>query len=323
MNATIGVDVGGTNIVCGAVDEAGRVLFKTKRPTEAGAGSAAVLDRIADMAREIRERLGDGIEAVCVGAGLPGLVDPEEGLSRFAGNLGWRNVPAASLLEERIGLPVFVDNDVRMYVLGEALVGAGRGYRHVLGITIGTGIAAAIVHGGEPYYGHRAMAGEIGHVRMEGVEEACACGLSGCLETIASASGMVRQAKKAIQAGRESLLAERFAGAGLDRLTAADLSRAMDDGDALAREIVVRAGVLNGRALAAAAMVLSPDVIVVGGGGALAGERILAPLRDELYRLLLPDFRDGLKVVAAERNDDAGIIGSALQARRRWRDTRG
>ena len=314
MNVTIGVDVGGTNIVCGATDGTGRVLRKLKRPTEASAGHEAVLGRIADMVGQIGEELEADGRATSVGVGIPGLVDPLKGVSRFAGNLGWRDIPAAKLLAERIGLPVFIDNDVRMYIYGEAVAGAGRGYGHVLGITIGTGIAAAMVNGGELYYGHNAMAGEIGHVRMDGVDELCACGLTGCLETVASASGMVRQAKKALREGRTGLLAERFAGEALDRLSAADLSAAMDDGDELAAEIIVRAGELNGRALAAAAMVLSPDVIVVGGGGALAGERLLGPLRKELYRLLLPDFRDGLKVVTAEHNDDAGIIGSSLYA---------
>ena len=319
MKITLGVDVGGTNIVCGAVDETGRVLRKAKRPTGAADGPDAVLNRIADMAREIRGGLGEEAFATsAVGVGIPGLVDPEAGVSRFAGNLKWRDVPVAKLLEEKIGLPVCIDNDVRMYVYGEAVAGAGRGYGHVLGITIGTGIAAAIVNGEKLYYGSRAMAGEIGHVRMDGVEEACACGLTGCLETAASASGMVRQAKKALLAGRESVLTEWYPGDDLGRLTAADLSRAMDEGDELAKEIIVRAGVLNGRALAAAAMLISPDVIVVGGGGALAGERLLAPLREELLRLLLPDIREGLAIVAAEHNDEAGIIGSALHARRKF-----
>jgi glucokinase len=154
---------------------------------------------------------------------------------------------------------------------------------------------------------------------MDGVEESCACGLFGCLETVASASGMLRQAKKEMLKGRRSVLQEWYPGDSINNLSAADLSKAMDEDDLLATEVLTRAGILNGRALAAAAMVLSPEVIVIGGGGALAGERILAPLRDELYRLLLPDFREGLKVVAAEHNDDAGIIGSALYARHHTR----
>lgn len=318
MAITIGVDVGGTNIVCGAVDETGRVLLKLKQPTEAGKGHAKVLSRIAGMVRQIRAELGaehDAKAVTAVGVGIPGLVDPISGISRFAGNLNWRDIPVVSLLESELGIPVHIDNDVRMYVYGEAAAGAGRGIEHVLGITIGTGIAAAMVHGGQLYYGYKSMAGEIGHVRMDGVEDACSCGLSGCLETVASASGMVRQAKKALIEGRESLLGTWFPGEEVDRLTAAHLSQAMDQGDALATEIITRAGALTGQALAAAVMVLSPEAIVIGGGGALAGERLLKPLREELFRLILPDFREGLKVVTAEHNDDAGIIGSALYAR--------
>ncbi|RED64033.1 ROK family protein [Cohnella lupini] len=314
MVVSIGVDVGGTNIVCGAVDENGRVLRKLKRPTEAKLGQESVLNRIADMVRVIRNAMASEHFVSCVGVGIPGLVDSKKGISKFAGNLKWRNVSVAPELEKQIGLPVYIDNDVRLYIYGEAIAGAGRGYSHILGITIGTGIAAAIVNDGKLLYGHKSMAGEIGHVRMAGVEERCSCGLVGCLETVASASGMVRQAKKAIAEGRESLLMQWFPGGDIDKLTAADLSKAMDEGDALATETIIRAGILNGQALAAAATVLSPELIVVGGGGALAGDRLLGPLRDEFYRLILPDFREDLKIVTAEHNDDAGIIGSALHA---------
>jgi glucokinase len=315
MSLTIGVDVGGTNIVCGAVDEDGRVLRKLKRKTEAHLGHSHVFDRIADMVREIRKALEGEHEVNGVGLGIPGLVDPKAGISRFASNLNWRDVPAAAELESRIGLPVYIDNDVRMYVYGEAVAGAGRGFGHVLGITIGTGIAAAIVLDGQLHYGYKALAGEIGHVRMDGVDEACACGLSGCLETVASASGMVRQAKKAVREGRSSLLKDWFPGETIDNLTAADLSKAMDEGDILAAEILTSSGELIGKALASATMILSPEVIVVGGGGAMAGERIMRPLRKVLYESIMPDYREGLKIVAAEHNDDAGIIGSALYAR--------
>jgi len=317
MALAIGVDVGGTNIVCGVVDEVGSVIGKRKRPTEAHLGAASVLDRIAAMVEELRSECGLRGSVGRIGIGIPGLVDPETGLSRFAGNLKWRNIPVASELEQRSGIPTFLDNDVKLYVYGEAMVGAGRGYRHVLGITIGTGIASAAVSDGKLLYGHKAMAGEIGHVRMDGIEEACTCGLSGCLETVASASGMLRQARKRLAAGRESILRQWFPGEAVSEITGADLSRALDAGDALATEIVTGAGRLCGRALAAAAAVLSPEVIIVGGGGALAGERLLGPLREELYANLIPEFHEGLKVVAAEHNDEAGIIGSALYARNR------
>lgn len=317
MSIHIGADVGGTNIVCGAVDESGKVLFKRKTSTDAHLGHAAVLNRLADMVKQIQNELGEQIIPEGIGVGLPGLVDPESGVSRFAGNLKWRNVPVAVLLTERTGLPVYIDNDVRMYIYGEAMQGAGRGYGHILGVTVGTGIAAAIVNHQNLYYGYKDMAGELGHVRMDGVSEPCGCGLTGCLETVASASGMVRRARKALIQGQPSVLREWFPDERLDQLTAADLSRAMDAGDALSTGILSRAGILLGRALAAAATLISPEIIIIGGGAANAGERILTPLRRELYDNLLPDYREGIKVVTAEHNDDAGIIGSALYAQMR------
>ncbi|MFC5402165.1 ROK family protein [Cohnella soli] len=318
MKVSIGIDVGGTNIVGGVVGQSGEILHKIKRPTEANAGSAIVLDRIAGVVTDLQASIAEGSEVTAVGVGIPGLVDPEEGMSRFAGNLGWRNVPVVQELERRTGLPVVIDNDVKLYVYGEAVAGAGRDCRHVFGITIGTGIASALVSDGTIFHGFKSMAGEIGHVRMDGVEENCACGLYGCLETVASASGMVRQARKALLEGRESVLRNWYPGdENFDGLTAADLSKAMDEGDELATGIMTRAGVLNGRALAAAVMTISPEIIIVGGGGALAGDRLMGPLREQLNELLLPDFREGLKVVVADNNDEAGIIGSALYANKR------
>lgn len=318
MGIAIGVDVGGTNIVCGAIDEAGNVLARRKRLTEAGQGAGAVLDRIADMVQEVIAELG-GMPVAGIGVGVPGLIDPNAGVSRSAANLNWQDVPVVTELERRCGLPVRIDNDVKLYVYGEAMVGAGRGYKHVLGITIGTGIASAIVNEGKLYYGHKAMAGELGHVHMEGIEEPCACGLRGCLESVASASGMVRMARKALEEGRPSVLRQWYPDGDIERLTGVDLSKAMDLGDELATEIIVQSGRLSGKALAAAALVLSPDIIVIGGGGALAGERLLAPLREELNRGLLPEFREEIAVVSAKHNEDAGIIGSALYVRSRIR----
>ncbi|MBB6674949.1 ROK family protein [Cohnella nanjingensis] len=315
MSVWMGVDVGGTNIVCGAVNEDGVVLHALKRPTGAREGSAAVLDRIADMVREVAGRLGGDSVPAGVGVGIPGLVDPDAGISRNSTNLEWRDVPVARELERRLGVPVHIDNDVRMYIYGEAAFGAGRGSANVLGLTIGTGIAAAIVQDGRLLYGFKSMAGELGHGPVAGIDVPCGCGLTGCLETVASASGMVREAKRAIAAGRETVLKEWFPGDQLANLAAADLSRAMDAGDALATEILRRAGTLTGRELIPAVHLTSPEVVIIGGGGALAGERLLGPLREALMDGLLPDFRPDLRIKVAERGDDAGVVGSAMQAR--------
>ncbi|MDB4867769.1 MAG: glucokinase [Cohnella sp.] len=315
MTLWIGVDVGGTNIVCGAVAQDGAVLHSIKAPTEAHLGTEAVLDKIARMSRQVLEEFGRADELASIGIGTPGLVDPFAGISRNSTNLNWQNVPVAAGISERLGgVPVYIDNDVRNYVFGEARYGAGRGFGTVLGLTVGTGIAAAIVQQGELFYGHKAMAGEIGHGPREGIDVPCGCGLTGCLETVASASGMVREAKRAIAQGQATVLSEWFPGDRLGNLAAADLSRAMDAGDELAAEIMTRAGMLIGQALEAAVHLISPDVIIVGGGAAMAGERLLAPMRAALYPRLMSDFRIDLQIKTAELNDHAGIVGSAMSA---------
>ncbi|CAM3628824.1 ROK family protein [Marinicrinis lubricantis] len=317
MKVYAGVDIGGTNMVCGLVSELGQVLAKVKVPTNAGEGSAAVLDRIVDMVREL-EASYSGWDAgspriAGLGIGVPGLVDPGTGYSQYSSNLGWLDLAVRDVMEKKLHLPVVIDNDVRMYVYGEALYGAGIGSRHVLGVTIGTGIAAAYVQDGQLYYGAQHMAGEIGHFRMDGVNELCACGRIGCLETISSAGGMVRQARKALQQGEPSLLFERFNGSRLQELTAADLSNAYDRGDTLSIRVMEEAGAALGRALAYGVMMMNPDRIIIGGGGALAGERLLAPLRKELLASVLPQYAEQLEIVVAKWNDDAGIIGAAMR----------
>ncbi|MCJ8013410.1 ROK family protein [Paenibacillus sp. KQZ6P-2] len=322
MEVYAGVDVGGTNIVCGLVSSSGDVVYQIKRATEVSKGPDAILEKIAAMIEEAAvayaEQSGVDISVTAVGIGLPGFVDPEEGIARFAGNLGWRNLPAVQKLQARLNLPIYIDNDVRTYVYGEAMYGAGQGYKDVLGITVGTGIASAVVNEGKLFYGFRNMSGELGHIVMEGLEDPCPCGLHGCLETYASASGMVRQALKALRAGEPSILQSWFPDDKLEKLSAADLSRAYDLDDPLAKSILEKAGTLLGRALSYAVPLVSPELIIVGGGGALAGDRLLTPLKEELYSRILPDYREHLKVVTALNNDDAGVTGSAMYAKQKY-----
>ncbi|MCC2685691.1 MAG: hypothetical protein K0R75_2590 [Paenibacillaceae bacterium] len=235
-----------------------------------------------------------------------------------ASNLGWRDRPAAEELGRRLGLPVYIDNDVRMYVYGEAVAGAGRGFRVVLGLTVGTGLAAALVEDGRLYYGGGFMAGELGHIRMDDVPYQCGCGLSGCLETVVSATGIARLARDRIAAGGEGLLARQFAGR-LQELTAADVSAAHDQGDALAAQVMDEVGRHLGRGLSYAVTLLNPDLILIGGGAAAAGEKLFAPMRSELKRLVLPPYWQHLTIRRAELLDDAGVIGSAASAAARIR----
>jgi glucokinase len=314
----VGIDAGGTNTVCGLLDGRGNLLHKIQEPTEAHLGYEQVIDKIARMVKSLlaSEQIAPG-QVLAVGIGNPGLVDPDRGLVRFAGNLGWRDVEVVKLLQNRLNIPVFADNDVRMYAFGEAIRGAGRGYDHVLAITLGTGIGAAMVNQGQMYYGSGFMAGEIGHIRMDGEQAPCACGMYGCLETVASATGIVRQVREAIANGKSSLLQSWFPGENLCKITAADVSKAYDAGDAVAVEVLQHTGKLLGKALSYAVSLFSPDVIVIGGGVARAGERLLHPAREELKRFVYKGYWARLTIRTATLLDDAGVIGSGLLARQR------
>ncbi|MBP1993387.1 ROK family protein [Paenibacillus eucommiae] len=316
MKYLIGIDLGGTNVVCGLLNTDLGVLKQVKIPTERHLGYQNVLHRIAEMIKDLL--VGEGIkteDVAAVGAGIPGLINPDEGISIFAGNMNWRNMPVAQDLSDLIHLPVFIDNDVRMITLGEALKGAGRGFRHVLGITLGTGMAGSIVQDGQLFYGGGYMAGEIGHLRVDGESFPCGCGLKGCLETVASATGIARLAKERIQQGASSVLSELAPS--VEGITSALVSEAYDRGDSVAVEVMNYVGRMLGRGLISAIHLISPDVIVIGGGAAHAGERLLKPMREELQAGLIAPYWERLQIRLSELSDDAGLVGSASFAYRR------
>lgn len=317
MDYVAGVDVGGTNIVCGLLGDGGKVIAKVKYPTAAENGPEAVIRSIADALQRLCAETGIGMDRLkVIGIGIPGLVDPANGISVRAVNLRWAHVPVAERLTQMTGIPVYIDNDVRMYVYGEAAAGAGRGFGYVFGVTIGTGLASAFVDHGQMYLGHRYIAGEIGHVPMDGIDTLCNCGNRGCLETVVSATGIARQARQRLQNGEHSLLREWFPG--IHEISAGDVSRACAAGDEMSRDILAGTGRMLGQALSWVLPILSPDVIIIGGGAALAGEALVGPMKQELNARLLRDYLGHFTVDYAELNDDAGVIGSGLWALRRY-----
>lgn len=316
MKYLMGIDIGGTNIVCGLVDLEGNLVGTIKFATDRHKAKEAIIDQITVKINELllQEQIGmDNV--IAVGVGTPGIVDPIKGISILSGNLHWKDVPLAHWLSEQVHKPVFIDNDVRMYIYGEAMAGRGQGYDHVFGLTIGTGIASASVNKGVLYYGGGYLAGEFGHIPMDGIEEPCHCGLIGCLETIVSATGIARQAKQAIDRGQESILQKWV----VDRsyITALDVSKAFDLKDELAINVMNDTGKMLGKALSHVVPLMSPDIIIIGGGVAAAGNRLMIPMRDELQRRLHPMYWDRLVIKPAQHIEFAGVLGSALYAKSR------
>lgn len=311
MKSFVGVDVGGTNTVCGVVDEHGKLIYAAKQATEAPLGERHVIDRIGAFIKDTIDRAGVSREDVlAVGIGTPGLVDPVKGITLLSANLGWHHVYLADAIHKIIDIPVYVDNDVRMYVLGEVIYGAGRSYNNVLGLTVGTGLAASIIYQGKLFYGGGNMSGELGHLQFAEIPYVCGCGKTGCLETIVSATGMVRQVREQLNLGRVSLLSD-------GPVSSHAISAAYDQNDALAIDIMNYTGKMLGKGLVQAIHLLDPDLILIGGGVAAAGHRLLEPMMEHLQESLLTPYLERITVTLASLEDDAGVLGSAYNARQR------
>ncbi|MFC5529920.1 ROK family protein [Cohnella yongneupensis] len=312
---TIGIDVGGTNVVSGLFNDEGRLIRSRKVPTETSQGSAGLLGQLAELCKTLltEEGLPEGALSA-VGIGLPGFIDFKTG-EVDAANLPLVRTPVAQKLSELIGVPVTVRNDVKMIVYGESLRGVGKGFDHVLGLTLGTGLASAWVSERKLHDGAAGLAGEIGHIAFSDIPYVCGCGMKGCLETVVSATGIARQARDGLAAGWVGLLAERFPPERRESLTARDVWQAAVDGDGFAIETFRRTAGWLARALAPAIALLSPDIIIVGGGVASSGELFLQPLHAVLSSSLHPLYAERLRIVTPALGDEAGLYGSSEFAR--------
>lgn len=293
----VALDVGGTAVKSGLVFPDGRMHHGERHPTGAGRGPQAVVTTILDIAEGLAGKArADGLNPVAVGIAVPGVVDEKAGMAVWSANVGFRDVPLRDLVSARVGLPAALGHDVRAGGIAEARIGAGRGSRQVLFIAIGTGIAAAPVIDGHVFAGAHGAAGEVGHVVVRPGGPRCGCGQLGCLEAVASAAGVAR--RYAELAGSPATAAQVALAAGVDEPVAAQVWR--ETVEALAD------GLLTAQAL------FDPEVIVVGGGLAEAGDTLVGPLRVALRARLT--FHREPRLVRAVLGDGAGCLGAALLA---------
>jgi glucokinase len=310
----LGVDIGGTNLVVGAVSEDGSELLALRsQPTHPEEGSEAVLGRLLAMGKSVMDetcRTSLNAEFLGVGVGAPGPLDTKRGVVLLTPNLGWVNLPLRELVHDGLGIPTAIDNDANCAVLGECWMGAARGARHVIGITIGTGIGGGIVVNGRLYHGASDCAGEIGHTTVEVNGRRCKCGNYGCLEAYASGPAIAGRAVEAIEAGQPSRLPEYVDGE-LDRITAQTVYQAAHDGDELAEEVVSDTAKFLGAGIANMINIFNPEIVVVFGGVTYAGERLFAPLRREVAKRAFKPAVAVCRIVAAELIGTAGVYGAA------------
>lgn len=312
MTAAIGIDIGGTKVAAGVVDEAGRVEATLRRPTP-GHEPARVVDLIVELVSE----LAAAHEVAAVGIGAAGLVDVERATVRFAANLAWRDEPLRSDVAARMSLPVVIENDANAAAWGEYRFGAGEQQPDVVVLTIGTGIGGAIILDGRLHRGRFGAAGEPGHLRVVPDGLRCGCGNDGCLEQYSSGTALVRAARELAVAGDPGACRMlELAGGDASKIDGPVVTQAAREGDPAAVGCFDVIGRWLGQGLADLAAILDPGRFVIGGGVAEAGELLLAPARDEFARALTGHgYRPLAEIVPARLGEQAGMIGAADLAR--------
>ena len=312
MGLTIGVDVGGTKVAAGVVDDDGRIVEKLKRSTPA-ASPGSTIDVIAGVLIELLERY----DVDAVGIGAAGFVDQTRSTVLFAPNLAWRDEPVKKLVEERIGRAVVVENDANAAAWAETRLGAARGQQHIMLITVGTGIGAGLVLDGHLYRGRFGMAGEPGHYRVVPDGRLCGCGNRGCWEQYASGSALVAEARDFARRSPEAAVRLlQLAGGNPESIDGPTVTAAAREGDAAAIRCFEIVGSWLGAGLADLSAILDLGCFVIGGGVSEAGDLLLRPAREAYeHNLTGHAYRDLADVRLAQLGPDAGLIGAADLAR--------
>ena len=311
----IGVDLGGTNLVVGAMPADGsREIGVHSLPTQAKLGADAVVDRICAMvetaiATTMRETGATRAQFAGVGIGSPGPLDRDKGLVIVTPNLGWTNFPLRDRVANQVGLTATLDNDANCATLGEWWLGAARGARNVVGFTLGTGIGGGLILDGKLYHGASDVAGEIGHMTIESAGRRCKCGNYGCLEAYASGPAIAERAREALAGGEPSSLGE-LCGGDLGTLTAATVYLASKNGDTVAGDVVRETARILGVGVANMLNVFNPDVVVLAGGVAQAGDSLFVPLRAEVSRRAFKPAVDACRIVPGALGGSAGMVGA-------------
>jgi glucokinase len=254
-------------------------------------------------------------EIAGVGIGSPGPQDRRTGTVINTPNLGWRNFPLRDLISNAVHLPATLDNDANCATYGEWWLGAGRGTRTLVGLTLGTGIGGGIVLNGEIYHGCSDVAGEIGHMTIDSNGRRCKCGNYGCLEQYASGPAIAVRAVEGIEAGAESVLVEMVKGR-LDDITAATVYEATVEGDAYAMEVMKDTAKFLGAGVASIINILNPEMVVIAGGVTRAGDTLFEPLRAEVRRRAFKSAQECCRIVSAELPGTAGLVGAAAVFKR-------
>jgi glucokinase len=312
----VGIDLGGTKIAAGLVDDDGKILFKRSIPTGRGLHYSQIVSDMAELALDVVRQGGASLDDIeSIGVGSPGAADSKTGTVIYYSGLNFRDVPLAEELRKHVSLPVLLENDADCAALAESIAGAARGTESSLTVTFGTGVGCGIVIGGRLYGGFNHAAGEAGHMVICMGGERCSCGRNGCWEAYASGTALAAQARRAAEASPQSLMNCLAAGnpAAINGLTAFEAARKGDEAAVIVIDNYIRyvsEGLIN------LINLMMPEAVVIGGGVSQQGDFFLEPLKKLVCSGIYGgDILPRTRILAAELGNDAGIIGAAMLKR--------
>ena len=307
----VGIDLGGTNIVAGVVNDRHEIVAFAKCKTACPRPSEEIVADMARMTREAVKKAGITMDEVKgVGVGSPGVCNKDTGVVERAANLGFENLPLCAMLSEMLGKKVYIENDANAAALGEFIAGAAKDVNSCVCITLGTGVGGGVIIDGKVFAGSNFAGTELGHTVIEVDGELCSCGRRGCWEAYASATGLIRQTRRAMEEHRDSKMWD-IAGS-LDKVDGRTSFEAMRAGDAAGKAVVDRYIYYIAVGLINMINIFQPEILCVGGGICKEGETLLAPLRKYIDAEQFSKYSEKkTKLCVAALGNDAGIIGAA------------
>lgn len=311
----IGIDLGGTKVLAGVVDEQGNIIGRGKKKTRAERSPDEILERLADCCRKALDDAGLAMDAIeAIGVGAPGPLDPEKGIIFDTPNLSLNHTPLTPYLTQQFGVPAYLDNDVTVGTFGEFIYGAARGKKDIVGIFMGTGIGGGLIFGGKRYHGASLNSGEIGHIKVKVGGALCGCGQRGCLEAYASKTAIIKQMQRRIAKGKSSIVPELIQG-DWSKLSSSVFKAAVERNDKVTVKQLKRAAMYTGVALGSLMNTLSPEAVVIGGGMIEAvGDLLMPIIRENAQRNCFSIMYDHCEIVEAALGDDSGMLGAAALA---------
>ena len=305
----MGVDIGGTKVAAGLVNSEGEITANVRVPMFAKGNAQQGLDAILTAVAKVLPEDQENIRGI--GICSAGPLDPNAGVVLNPPNLPcWTNYPLVEMVRRKFPLPVKLDNDANGAALAEARWGAGRGYKNVFHVTLGTGIGTGIVLNGEIYHGRTGNAGEGGHVSIDYRGPKCLCGKPGCIEALASGTAIVRRVRERISEGRKSAILD-FAGGKPEQITGETVAKGLAENDALACEVMLECSEMLALWLSNMLDVLDPDVVVIGGGAAALYSSFFDQIRERAAGLSINPRADEVPVLTARYGTESGIAGGA------------